>query len=72
MFNKAIAILRTLLFSIKQEELTIRPLLKKIIKNEKNVKFSISPEKVARFVKIFFEDYPSPNYSSYSFLFNDG
>lgn len=68
-FNEAVEILHTLLCSTKQEELTIKPLLEEIIKKEKSVSSSIEDKKINQFLQKISEDYPSPDYSSYAFLF---
>jgi len=70
-FNEVVGIIHTLLCSTKDEELTIKPLLEEIIKKEKNVIFSITSAKVNQFFQKILEDYPSPDYYSYTFLFKN-
>ena len=70
-FNEAIKILHTLLCSTKQEELTIKPLLEEIVKKEESTIVLIGDKKVNKFFQKIFEDYPSPDYFSYTFLSED-
>lgn len=68
-FSEAVEILHTLLCSTKQEELTIKPLLEEIIEKEKSVSSSIEDKRLNQFLQKISEDYPSPDYFSYAFLF---
>ncbi|MFT4326046.1 MAG: hypothetical protein ACMXYK_00930 [Candidatus Woesearchaeota archaeon] len=70
-FNEAIGILHTLLCSNKKEELTIKPILEEIINKEKSINVSIEDEKIDEFTKKILEDYPSPNYCSYTFFLDN-
>ncbi len=70
-FNETIGILHTLLFSIDKKELTIKPLLEKIINEEKSTSISIEDKKIDNFVKKISEDYPYKNYSLCTLLSNN-
>ncbi|OGY48056.1 MAG: hypothetical protein A2663_03220 [Candidatus Buchananbacteria bacterium RIFCSPHIGHO2_01_FULL_46_12] len=67
-FNEAIGILHTLLCSTKKEELLIKSLLEKIIEKEKSDSIFINDEKISQFFQKISDDYPYPDYSSYTFL----
>lgn len=67
-FHDAIENLHTLLCSNKKEELIIKPLLEEIIEKEKSVNVSVEGRKIDEFVQRVFQDYPNPDYLSYTFL----
>lgn len=70
-FNETINILHTLLSSQKKEELRIKPILQQIINADKPFTATVEDQRINKFVKKMFEDYPSINYYSYDFLFDD-
>ncbi len=71
-FNEAVSILHTLLCSTKEEELTIKPLLKEIIEKEKSSSLNslIVDKKLKQFIDKITKDYPLSNYFTYDFLFH--
>ena len=66
-FYASIEILHTLICSKKQEELTIKPILEKIIEKEKTSIPEIKENVVEAFLAFLEKNYPNPNYYEFDF-----
>ncbi|MDD3006688.1 MAG: hypothetical protein PHX30_03855 [Candidatus Pacebacteria bacterium] len=66
-FYASIEILHTLICSKKQEELTIKPILEKIIEKEKASIPEIKEDLVQAFMDFLEKNYPTPDYYKFDF-----